>query len=547
MGFIDRLKSLAWGQKETPKEPEQSEPRGPSMYYWMNSFPASGWFGQKTIRSFTPTQPLFINYNELRRQAEKVHLESTHAQSIVSRIADLTISTGVRLEATPAWDVIDPEKMRPEEDRQKWVRNHETRFALWAESKEASTDGRRTFYQLQHIAMVQKIVCGEYFFIVRYLDDPERMSPVSLQMIRPEQVRNPTNRADFDRAQKRGHTIREGIEFDYSNKPIAYYVHAGLNYERIEARSPKSKRIFMIHGFDQRQVGQIRGISRLSGILHDLAKMTDYTVAELDSALANAIIAMSVTPSGSAPTTGNAFGGIKKVADLQQPDPGVQRSIKQGRVQEGGIVVQTLGAGEKLESYDTKRPNVNFGDFMSQTMKYASGAIGYGVEVIEQSFGQNYSASRATLKLTWNSVEIDRRKEVDDFMNLVHEAWFREEVAANNIRAEGFGRSALMTQAWMKTDWIGLSAPDIDPQKTAQARKENIALGLTTHEREAAAHNGSEFDENVGRLEVENQKLRKANGGAMPEATPPAMPIEDDEEPASDDSETGDNADEDAA
>lgn len=528
MRFTDRVKSW-FSRDESPAQQEQSVRTVPGQYHFWNQAPTYGWFGQKTIRSFTPTQPLYINYNQLRSQAEKVHLESTHAQSIVSRIADLTISTGVKMEATPAWSIIDPEDRRTEEDRQKWVRDQETRFALWAESKEPSADGRRTFYQLQHLAKVQKIVTGEYFFIVRYIDDPERMSPVSLQMIRPDQVRNPTRSDDFKRAEQRGHIIREGIEFDFTGKPFAYYVHSGLDYQRIEARSSKSKRIFMIHGFDQKQVGQIRGISDLSGILHDLAKMTDYTVAELDSALANAIIAMSIKPSGSAPAS-RPFDGVKKNKEIQVTDPGVERSIKQGRVQEGGIVVQNLAAGEELQSYDTKRPNVNFGNFMSQTMKYIAGALGYGVEVIEQSFGANYSASRATLKLTWNRVEIDRQQEIDDFMNLVHEAWFREEVAAGNIRAEGFDRSAIMTRAWMKTDWIGLSAPDIDPLKTANAREKNIEMGLTTREREAAAHNGSEFDENVGRLEVENAKLKQANGGTMPE-NPETIPDNQDEDP----------------
>jgi hypothetical protein len=43
------------------------------------------------------------------------------------------------------------------------------------------------------------------------------------------------------------------------------------------------------------------------------------------------------------------------------------------------------------------------------------------------------------------------------------------------------------------------------------ARKQNIDLGLTTHERESLDHNGTEFDENIALLEDENIKLAKVN------------------------------------
>lgn len=523
MTIRERFNSLFGLSKAEPaKDPEP--PMGPSQYFYFNNFPGSGWFGQKTWRSFVPTQPLYVNHNELRKQAEKAHIESTHCQSIVSRIADLTIASGVRMESTPAYEILDPEdKIYDEPTRQKWNRNHEARFALWAESKEASADGRSTFYRLQHFAKSQKIVVGEYFFIVRYMDDPTRMSPIALQGIRPEQVRNPSKKEDLDAIQKRGNTVREGIELDINGNPVAYYVWGPMDYVRIPKRSADGKRIFMIHGFEKKKEGQVRGISDLSGILHDLAKMTDYTVAELDAAIANAIIAMAVIPGPSAPSS-RALSGVQKKSEYQPTDPVVERSIKQGRVKEGGIVVQTLAAGEKLESFDTKRPNVNFSNFMSATMKYLAGSRGIPVEVVEMSFNANYSASRASLKLCWVRIELERQGEIDDLNKPVHEAWFREEVKSGNIKAEGFGKSAVITHAWLKTDWIGESAPDIDPLKTANAREKNIAMGLTTHEREAAAHNGSEFADNVKRLKIENEELSDANGGQSATAQPPTQP-----------------------
>jgi capsid protein len=91
-----------------------------------------------------------------------------------------------------------------------------------------------------------------------------------------------------------------------------------------------------------------------------------------------------------------------------------------------------------------------------------------------------------------------------------------EEVRKGNIIANGL-ESPVIRNAWMKTDWVGIAKPDIDPNKTAMARKQNLDLGLTTHERESLDHNGTEFDENIALLEDENKKLFEVNKTLSPD------------------------------
>ena len=44
-----------------------------------------------------------------------------------------------------------------------------------------------------------------------------------------------------------------------------------------------------------------------------------------------------------------------------------------------------------------------------------------------------------------------------------------------------------------------------------------IEQGLTTREQEAIKLNGSQYAANVDRLQLENQRLREANGEALPQ------------------------------
>ena len=80
-------------------------------------------------------------------------------------------------------------------------------------------------------------------------------------------------------------------------------------YTRIPVTGPSGRR-FVLHPGNFELVGQVRGVSILSPILHDLQKITDYGLAELESAVINAVIAGYEVAGSSGQTSG--FGGVLK-------------------------------------------------------------------------------------------------------------------------------------------------------------------------------------------------------------------------------------------
>jgi capsid protein len=153
-------------------------------------------------------------------------------------------------------------------------------------------------------------------------------------------------------------------------------------------------------------------------------------------------------------------------------------------------------------------------------MYYLSAATGIPLEVVLMRFSNNYSASRGTLILFWRTVMMWRDEWATDDGNPVFEMWLSEEIAAGRIQAPGFSDPRLRA-AWLHCTWRGAPIPDIDPSKTAKARREYLSMALTTGEREARDLNGSDFESNKAQIEHEYEaevpppweKPSSGNGG----------------------------------
>ena len=92
---------------------------------------------------------------------------------------------------------------------------------------------------------------------------------------------------------------------------------------------------------------------------------------------------------------------------------------------------------------------------------------------------------------------------VHDFCQEVYDLWFSEAVAKGRITAPGYFNDPLIKKAYTNCSWAGPAPGTLDPTKEVQAAVARIDAGLSTHEEEAAAINGSSFEDNVRTLKHE--------------------------------------------
>ena len=172
--------------------------------------------------------------------------------------------------------------------------------------------------------------------------------------------------------------------------------------------------------------------------------------------------------------------------------------------------------GQKLNSFDTKRPNVNYTAFVDGSMKYNTASIGVPFEVALMSFSNNFSASRAALKM-FEVILLNNRQFsiIDYFYQPIYEQFFELECLKGDIQAPKYlelkNDDGFLDNAYTKAKFVGVKIPHIDEVKEVNAVLSKLKGGLTTFE-QALEDLGitSDFDSIIERRKIEEEKIKKA-------------------------------------
>ena len=89
--------------------------------------------------------------------------------------------------------------------------------------------------------------------------------------------------------------------------------------------------------------------------------------------------------------------------------------------------------------------------------------------------------------------------------------WLAEAVSQGRINMPGFFADPLIRKAYTNATWTGPAQGVLNPVQEVNAAVTRIKNGLSTHEDECAAINGTDFEDNVRALEMENERLAQAN------------------------------------
>ncbi len=454
---------------------------------------------------FTFSSSTLYNPTQNRRRANYVYQKSLIGKNLIRRSNDNVINTGLTWESSPIWDLIK-DAPKEKEDQYKYTKRAENYWKLYSNSKECDAQGVKTGSQIQRMVERMANKEGEFYVIYRYLNNPKRISPVALQIINNEQVVNPTDRKNIEAIKKRGGTVKHGLEFDSQGLEVAIHVYQPSGHTtRIPFFAKKSGRRFVTHYVRAEDPSQFRGLPELTDLDYEIDKLAEYYDAELEATVESARFLGAIESDvGAAPP--KPKWSINDIKKEEESDSATENYVDQrGKA----ILLNDLGDGRKLKMYQPTRPNQNFEKYIDSEETRIGGTQGMPLSVYKQLFQGSYSSARAEILFYWNSVLV-RRDDISGFLNEWIEVVISEWVRAGVLSAPGFD-SPIMRKAWLNGTWTGISRPVVDPVKEAKAVEIRTKLGHTTGEKEAKAHNGSDYQENVERLKTENQTLAEAN------------------------------------
>lgn len=490
--------------------------------------------GDKWDGSFGATRIFTANYWQLRARSDQLFHENLFARGLIRRLITAEINTGLTLEAEPNSALIPG---LTEEISQTWSEDVEARFDVWAKTPRlCDYEGRRTYAQLQETVRREALVSGDVLVVLRHSRVPN--TPPSVQIIRGSRVASPIAAA----SPRAGNKIVHGVEVDKRGRHVAYHVSraspfpgsitpvdpndvSSLLTRRIPTEGERSgKRMaWLVYGTDFRQ-DDVRGQPLLAIVLQSLKEIDRYRDSEQRAATVNSLLAMFIEKDpgvlGTRPVTG---GAIRQDRLTGTGLDGQAREYNLSR-QYPGLVFEELAPGEKPHSFNTQRPNTNFGQFQEAVLSAIAWANEVPPEVLTLAFNSNFSASKAAINEFKAYISKIRSNFGSDFCQPVYCEWLITEAMAGRVpQSQGllsaFRDPMRFTEfgAWVLADWGGPVKPSIELSKDVKAYVEAIKARLISRDRATKDLFGVRFSVVARRIKQEAALLLEIGGeGADP-------------------------------
>lgn len=361
-----------------------------------------------------------------------------------SLIVGQTVGAGI----VPRVTMTDPEDLETKRRIENMVRRH-------CLSRDVDADGLLNLYGLQALAMAQICGSGETLIRRRLRRSDDRFTlPFQVQLLEPDYLDELV-----DGPMRDGNRAVQGVEFNAIGRRTAYYLFAEHPGGR-QGVLRQTRRIAaenMIHAFDVRRPGQVRGMSWFAPVitlLHELQKYQDGQVKRQEIA--------------------SMFAAVLKSETLSDQLTEEMQSLTAG-------AILTIGADEDMDFNNP--PSVEgYEPFMRGTDRTLAAGLGVTYEGFTGDYsGVNFSSARMGRLDTDPNVQRWQRHIMIAQICDPFAAWMKEAIADVSD----------IDPATYEITWTPPKRAMIDPTKEYAASEKAIRAGLKSR-RSVIRENGED-------------------------------------------------------
>ena len=454
-----------------------------------------------------------VDYYELASRAYTLVTINEFAKIMIIRLTEFVVGTGLRLHPTPLRGLL--ERLFKTTIPEDFSKNIQELWSLIEGDKNLSITKDQNIHAMAKTVFYNGLIAGDILVVKRIVK-----GSLEYQLINGLSVRSSRSYSD---AKNR---VIDGVEVDKNEKPLGYYIIDKDGKEQyIKARDSKGRLIAWLVPCGLKRLNSPRSYSILGCIMQKLHKIGQYSNSEVIAAETNAKFAAWIEQDKDSSGV-NPIANIPSVARLlenqgvgisnnENNNGAIERFKASLKKIASGLFIH-MPRGQKLNSFDTKRPNVSYTAFLDGSMKYNTASVGVPFEVALMSFSNNFSASRAALKM-FEVILLNNRQFsiIDYFYQTIYEQFFELECLKGNIQAPKYlelkNDDGFLDNAYTKAKFVGLKIPHIDEVKEVNAVLAKLKGGLTTFE-QALEDLGitSDFDSIIERRKIEEEKIKKA-------------------------------------
>ncbi|MBB4102388.1 phage portal protein [Allorhizobium borbori] len=424
------------------------------------------------------------------------------AKSGIGVWLDMAIGTGVTVQPMPDYRALGITKKQADE----WASVVKNLVHEHLDSRFIDASGHGPLLDMMRLIFRTKLIQGEFALLPHYLPDrPGTKFGTCYQIIDPDRICNDKDQPDTV-------DLRSGVRIDEYGGAVAYQVRKShesdgvfgydpkqYEWEEIPAYDEFGRPRFMLE-FERERAEQHRGLSLLAAVMPKFKVASEYESAELQAALANAIVAAFTESSMDMPSLLEMFGG--DAAALMQ-----NRADYQLKMQMGAIM--PLFPGDKFASHNPARPNTAFPAFMDSVARHIS-AGGFELPkdfVLRDFTGGSYTSLKMAFNTAQRTVGTAREWMKSHFLAPVVGMIIEEAVGRGFVEAPGFYENR---RAWTRCNYIFDGAGWLDPVREAQAAQLRIAATISTLQDECAEQ-GKDWEEVLEQRAAELNKMKELN------------------------------------
>lgn len=453
-------------------------------------------------RPSNPSAQAALTY-ERDRMAARIHdlaRNDSWASVAVTRKVDSVIGSGWKLRATPNARALGLDPKAAAE----LAAQIETQWRLYKENFECCDAGQRdTIGLLQALAFRHYIGDGESLSVSYWIDRGGDWC-TARQIIDPDRLSNPNLYVDTM-------SRRAGVDLGAHGEPLAYHfrsAHPGdfgvigafpWIWEKFDRKLPNG-RWQVVHAFDRRRAGQVRGEPPLAPIVKKMRMLGRYDEAELQAAVLNAVLAAFIKSGNDHDQIAEAMNGSDELTTLQ-----AQRIdfYEKRPVRLPGAQINFLYPEDDFAFTQPAHPNTNFDAFYRVGLRNLAAVVGVTYEQLTGDFSQTtYSGFKGALAQVWQGFLSTKDGFAARHERPHYENWLEEAIARGRVQLpKGAPEFRAARLAYCDCSWIGPGRGAIEPVKEATAVGERLRH-VSTFADECAA-NGDDY------LDVLDQKARE--------------------------------------